>query len=221
MESTNVRSPRSSQLLWDLVSEEDSDCSMHEFEQLGYINAGSMRRLEDGTLQVRVGGTNAWRPYVNREHFFRLRDVGYDDAESTNVRSPRSSQLLWDLMAESPRCPDTPDADDPDREAALARIAEREAEFGSRSRRRRSPAPPQWRPVKSDDARPSLGKSLRTVRGRGQWRTTELWELPFPELRKAWNTWLVYRKCGHGPLEWRWEYEFYWWGYWEDFERGG
>ena len=138
--------------------------------------------------------------------------------ESSVVRSPRSSQVLWELMAESPRCPGTPDTDDPDREADLARIAEWEAEFGSRRRRDRSPAPPQWRPVEPDDTRPWLNKTLRTVRGRGRWRTTELWECPFPELRKGWNTWLAFRKYGPSPLDWRCEYEFYWWGYWEDYE---
>ena len=124
-------------------------------------------------------------------------------------------------IVDVPSCPGTPDADDPDREATLATIAEWEAKWGSRRRLDRSPAPPQWRPVESDDPRPWLEKTLRTVRGRGPWRTTELWELPFPELRKAWNTWLVYRKNGPSTLDWCCEYEFYWWGYWEDFERGG
>ena len=119
---------------------------MCTWEQLGHMNAGNMRRLEDGTLQVRVGWAEEWRPYVNKEHFLRLRD-------------------------------------EPD---------------------------------------PSVGTSGRHEPGRGQRRTTQLWTLPFPELRDAWNTWIVYSKYGPGFLDWRFEYEFYWWGHWEDYddERG-
>ena len=146
MERPPARSPLSSHFPWDSESEGDPDCDMCTWEQLGHMNAGNMRRLEDGTLQVRVGWAEEWRPYVNKEHFLRLRD-------------------------------------EPD---------------------------------------PSVGTSGRHEPGRGQRRTTQLWTLPFPELRDAWNTWIVYSKYGPGFLDWRFEYEFYWWGHWEDYddERG-
>ena len=80
------------------------------------------------------------------------------------------------------------------------------------------PAPPQWRLVQADDPRPWLDKSVRTVRGRGKWRETERWELPFPELVQAWNTWLVFRKYEHGPWKKQRVYELAWWGLWEEYD---
>ena len=135
--------------------------------------------------------------------------------EPLTVPSPRI-ESVW--------CPATPDSDDPDtegRDVDLARIKEWEAIYGSRRRLKPYPAPPQWRQVRqvrADDPRIFLDKTVRTVRGRGKWRETETWELPFPELLQAWNTWLVFRKCEHGPLKWHLVFEFSWWGRWVEFD---
>ena len=126
---------------------------------------------------------------------------------------PHRIEYVW--------CPDTPDSDDPDtegRDVDLARIKEWEAKYGSRRRLKPYPAPPQWRQVRADDPRIWLDKTVRTVRGRGKWRETERWELPFPELLQAWNTWLVLRKYEHGPLKWHLVYEFAWWGLWVEID---
>ena len=131
----------------------------------------------------------------------------------TLTMRPPNNEFIW--------CPATPDSDDPDTEGRavdLARIKEWEAKYGSRRRLNPYPAPPQWRPIQPEDPRYSyLEKTCRTVRGRGKWRGEEIWELPYPELRHAWNTWLVCRRCGPGAMRWRYVYEFSWWGYWEEY----
>ena len=133
--------------------------------------------------------------------------------EPLTVRPPRI-EVMW--------CPATPDSDDPDEEGRavdLARIAEWEAKYGSRRRLNPYPAPKQWRPIHPSDPRfYYLEKTVRTVRGQGEWREFEMWELPLPELMHAWNTWLVCRKVGNGAGCWRYMYEFSWWGVWVEYD---
>ena len=136
--------------------------------------------------------------------------------EILTVPPPRI-EFIW--------CPATPDSDDPDtegRDADLGRIAEWEAKYGDRRRLNPFPAPEQWRPIHPTDPRYShLEKTVRSVRGRGKWRWEETWELPFPELLHAWNTWLVCCRVGPGaPGEgcFRYMYEFSWWGVWVEYD---